>query len=249
MRAVKEEGADQAIGGGELGAERAAAAPAETRGRAGAEMAARQVRAAMLGHQGVFVDEDRILGLDPGDAGAGPGHVDRAYARDAFARLLPLGNEPLALFGETTAPFRHGGGGHVPVEGGAELRQCRCSRPGHREGAREAADRITREQRIDAEMNDSAFGPRCLEARDPRDIALDDEDRVGTVEIGSRIIAEMTWMVGGKAQVTRAMLYDRDREAPSEIAERFDRRRVAPGAGGDEERAFGRRGGAGRFLG
>ncbi len=202
----------------------------------------------MLGHQGVFVDDDRILGLDPSDAGAGPGHVDRAHGRDALARLLPGGDERLALFGDATPTFRHGGGGDVPVEGGAELRQRRCGGSGHREIARKTADRIARKQWIDAEMNDSALGPRRLEARDPRDIAFEDEDRVGAVEIGSRVIAEMARMVGGKAQMTRTVLHDRDREAPSEIGESFDRRRVAPGAGGNDKRVFGRGEDTGRLL-
>ena len=68
------------------------------------------------------------------------------------------------------------------------------------------------------------------------------------VQVGSRVIPEMARMVGGQAQVTRAVLHDRDREAPREIGESFDRRRVVPGAGGDEERVFGHREDAGRFL-
>jgi len=104
----------------------------------------------MLGHQGVLVDEDRILGLDASDAGAGPGHVDRAHARDALAHLLPGRNERLAVLGEAPPPRRHGRPDDVPVEGGAELGQRRGRRGGHRNIAREAADRIAQEQRIDA---------------------------------------------------------------------------------------------------
>ena len=202
----------------------------------------------MLGHQGVFVDEDRILGLDPGDAGAGPRHVDRAHARDAFARLLPTGDERLALFGKPALPLRHGGAAHPPVETGGEFRQRRCSGAGHREIARKTADRIARKQWIDAEMNDSAFGPRRLEARYPRDIAFENDDRVGAVEIWSRIIAEMAGMIGGDAEVTRTVLHDRDREAPRKIGERVDRRRVASGAGRDDQRVLGRAENAGSLL-
>ena len=124
--------------------------------------------------------------------------MDRAHTRDAFARLLPPGDERLALLGEATPPLRHGSAGDVPVEGGGELGQRRCGGGGHRDIAREAADRIAREQRIDTEMDHLAFRARRLEAGDPRHIALDDEDRVGIVEIGPRIIAKMAGMVSGQ---------------------------------------------------
>ena len=55
-------------------------------------------------------------------------------------------------------------------------------------------------------------------------------------------------MVGGKAQVARAMLHDRDREAPSEIGERLDRRRIASGAGRDDQRVLRRGENAGSLL-
>src|SRR5271169_2854332 len=108
MRAVAEDGNHPAVGRGELGAERGAAAPTKTRRRARTEIAPRKVRPAMLGHQSVFVDDDRIRGLDPSDTSAGPGHVDRAHGRRAFARLLPPCDERLALFGEAASPFRYG---------------------------------------------------------------------------------------------------------------------------------------------
>ena len=105
VRAVAKDGDHQTVGRRQLGAERGAASPAETRSGARTKIAARAVRPAMLRHQGVFVDEDRILRLDARDAGAGPSHVDRAQARGAFAELLPSGDKLLALLSQATTPF------------------------------------------------------------------------------------------------------------------------------------------------
>jgi hypothetical protein len=172
----------------------------------------------MLGHQHVFVDQDRVLGLGAGDAGAGPGHMDRAEAGDRLPGFLPAG---LLCFRETVNPLPScvdGGFGNVAVERRGEFRQCRRRRTGHCEIARKSANRIAREQRIDAQMDDFASRPRRLKARDPGDIAFEHQDRVGIVEIRGRIIAEMAGMVGGKRQMARPVLHDRDCKAFGEIA-------------------------------
>src|SRR5271166_4004503 len=133
MRAVAEDGDNQAVGGSELGAECRAATPAETRSRARAEITARPRRGAMLGHQGVLVDEDCILGLDPRDAVAGPGHVDRTQARYSCACSLPSGDERLSLRRDAPSVFGNGWLGDVSIERGAELGQCGGSHAGHRD--------------------------------------------------------------------------------------------------------------------
>jgi hypothetical protein len=89
-------------------------------------------------------------------------------------------------------------------------------------------------------MDDLALRPRRLEARDPRHVAFEHQDRVGRIEIGRRVIAEMAGMVGRQRQMARPVLHHRGRKAQGEIGEGRDRRRVAPGAGGDNQRVFGR---------
>src|SRR5271166_1234773 len=181
MRAVAEDGDNQAVGGSELGVECRAATPAETRSRARAEITARPRRGAMLGHQGVLVDEDCILGLDPRDAVAGPGHVDRTQARYSCACSLPSGDERLSLRRDAPSVFGNGWLGDVSIERGAELGQCGGSHAGHRDIAGKATDRVPGEQRIDADMDYLAVVPRRLEARDPRDVAFENEDHIGVV--------------------------------------------------------------------
>src|SRR6266700_3328669 len=204
MRAVAEGCDHQPVRRSQLGAERGAAAPAKPGRRARAEITPRKVRPAMLGHQGIFLDEDRTLRLDPGDAGAGPGHVDWAHRRGALTRFPPTHDERLALPAEAPPALRHRGPSDLPVEGGAELRQRRGGAAGDRQVTWKSADRIPGEQRIDAAMDDLALGPRRLEARDPRDIAFEDEDRVGIVEVRPGVVAEMTGMVGRETEVARA---------------------------------------------
>ena len=47
-------------------------------------------------------------------------------------------------------------------------------------------------------MDYLAVVPRRLEAGDPRHIAFENENRVGTVEVGARVIAEMAGMFVGE---------------------------------------------------
>src|SRR5262249_56680732 len=94
--------------GSQLGAERGAATPAETRSSARPEIARRPARPAMLGHQGVFVDDDRVFRLGAGDASAGPGHMDRAQGRSILAGLLPFADKPLSLLAAAPPPPRNG---------------------------------------------------------------------------------------------------------------------------------------------
>ena len=202
----------------------------------------------MLGHQGVLVDEDCILGLDLRDAAAGPGHVDRAQVRGSLAAFLPSGDERVPRACDLPTALRDHCVGDVPIECRAELGQCGGSHAGHRDIARKAADRVAGEQRIDADMDYLAVVPRRLEAGDPGHIAFEDDNRVGTVEVGARVIAEMGWMIGGKAKMARTVLHDRDREALREIAESFDRGRIAPGAGGHDQRVLGRCEDVGSFV-
>ena len=103
--AVAEDRDDQPVGRGELGAERRADAPAEAGGRARPEIAARQVRAAMLEHQRVFVDDDRVLGLGPpmqwltqaGWIGRCVAGLSRGLLPAGALRFAQLGDPPPAL--------------------------------------------------------------------------------------------------------------------------------------------------------
>ena len=201
----------------------------------------------MLGHQRVFVDQDRVLGLGAGDAGAGPGHVDGAEAGDRLAGFLPAGALCFREPGNPLPSRVNGGFGDVAVERRGELRHCRRRRASYCEIARKSANRIAREQRIDAHMDDFASRPRGLKARDPGNVAFEHQDRVRIVEIRGRVIAEMAGMVGGKRQMARPVLHDRDRKTQGEIAQRRNRRRIATGAGGDDQRIF-RRGENSRSL-
>src|SRR5262249_4039046 len=105
--------------------------------------------------------------------------------------------------------------------------------------ARETADRVARKKRIGAEMEHLAVVPRRLEPGDPRYIAFEDEDRVGTIEVGARVIAEMAAMVGGERQMARPVLDDWERKAWNKMAERSDGRWIGPGARGDDQRVLG----------
>src|SRR5271169_1537467 len=87
-------------------------------------------------------------------------------------------------------------------------------------------------------MDDFALRRRRLKARNPWDVAFEYQDRIRIVEIRGRVIAEMAGMVGGKRQVARPVLDDRDRKTLGKIAQRRYRRRVATGAGGDDQRIF-----------
>ena len=55
-------------------------------------------------------------------------------------------------------------------------------------------------------------------------------------------------MVGAERQVARPMLDDREREPRGEFVECGDGGRIAPGAGGDDERVLRRGEDAGRFV-
>ena len=120
---------------------------------------------------------------------------------------------------------------------------------GHRQIARKAANRValrTAGRRRDGRPG--SLRPRRLQARDPRHVAFEHQDRVGIVEIGAR----------------RHNRDGRDGRPPGDrwrgrccttgiakrsakIGERGDRRRFAPGAGGDDQRVF-RRGENARRL-
>src|SRR5271169_731987 len=118
----------------------------------------------MLGHQRVLVDEDSIFRLDAADTGAGPGHVDRAQARGSLAGSLPFGDERLPRAGDAPTAFGYRCFGDIAIECRAELGQCSGSHAGQCYIARKAADRIAREQRIDADVDYLAVVPRRLEA-------------------------------------------------------------------------------------
>src|SRR6516225_8547085 len=136
----------------------------------------------------------------------------------------------------------------MAVERGTKFGERTGRRASDGEVAGKPTDRIAREERIDAEMDDLAFGLRSFEARDPWHIAFEHEDRVGTVEKRAGIVAEMAGMIGRKAKMARTMLDDRNCEALRKIGERFDRSRIAPGAGGDDQRVLSRRKDASSFI-
>ena len=192
----------------------------------------------MLGHQGVLVDEDCILGLDLRDAAAGPGHVDRTQARGILTRLLPSCDQRFPHGGSAAPAFSNSCLGDVSIKRGAELGQCSGGGTGYRQIAREAADRVAGKERIDTDMHHFAIMLRRLEARDPRDVAFEDEDRIGAVEIWTSVIAQMAGMVGGERQMARPMLDNRQREALGEFAECGDGGRIAPGTRGHNERVL-----------
>src|SRR5262249_13284988 len=131
------------------------------------------------------------------------------------AGLLPFREQRLPQLADPSPPVSDVSLRDQSFEGRGQLREGRGRRSRYRQIAREAADWIAGEQRVDAGMDDLARGRRRLETRDPRDVAFYDEDRIGVVEIGRRVIAEMAGVVGGQAEMARTVLDDRYREAPS----------------------------------
>jgi len=162
-------------------------------------------------------------------------------AGGAVARLLPPGEQVLPLLGQSAPARRYSGAVGAPVQGLGQLGKRRRRRAGKRQITWEAADRVAREQWVDANMDDLAFPLRRIQAGYPWNIALEDEDRGRAIQKRGRIVAQMAWMFCREAEVARAVLDDGDREALCQICERPDRGRIAARAGRDDERVLGRR--------
>ena len=175
MRAVAQGRDNQPVGGGELGAEGRTPAPAEPRGRARPEISARQVRPAIFGHQRVFVDQDRILGLGVGDAGAGPGHVDRAHPGGGLAGFPPTRVQHFPEPRHPLSPRLDSARTGVPIERRGERRQSRAPArrsPPDRTESRESgsagtADRPQHERPGIAAAAPLGSGPRARRIRAP----------------------------------------------------------------------------------
>ena len=89
--------------------------------------------------------------------GRKPATLSRVFCRPATSFSRTLGDAPL--------PIRHGALVGVPLERVREFGKRRGGHPRHREVAGKAADRITREQRIDPEMDDLCTRPSYPQAR------------------------------------------------------------------------------------
>ena len=150
-------------------------------------------------------------------------------ARACGCRRLALGGARPALVDASvrSAPQRLG-----------ERREAEARFRGDREVAGIAPHRIGAEQRIDAHMDHLGVRVGAVQARDPGDVAIDDQNQVGLADQPARLEPHMHFVVGGQRDIARPVGDHRQREALGERGERLRRGRVLAAARGNDQRVL-----------
>ena len=111
-------------------------------------------------------------------------------------------------------------------------------RAGEGQVGAKAAQRIAREERVGAEVDDLGFGPRPAFLRNPRYVAVDHQHEVRFVEQRVRIPSAVHRVLGGEREIARPVMDNRHGKGLGELADRPGGFRGPAAVRRDEERAL-----------
>src|SRR6476661_7944851 len=147
--AITDDGNDRSLGSRELGAERGARPPTQTRGGARTEVAVGVFEPAMRQAERVLVDDDRTWILCLMEAVADPGRMDGAPRGDEFTGLLPRRCQGSSLLDDACPPFRYRCLRDLPQQRVCQRLEDRCCRAGDTEIASKPSYGNMRKQRVE----------------------------------------------------------------------------------------------------